>query len=146
MRRSSVLLAVAALGFLVAPASQPAAKASCTGPYLLDADRLVLARGTTTTVEGRGFVAGCRDSMGCEVGPGCDDCDYDEPPATPYDDVRLGLVQGGRTWTLATADAGSAADDRLGWVTWTFDVPAGVRPGRARLVADHGGPVLIRIR
>ncbi len=145
MRRSSLLLGTAAFALLVAPAAHPPAVASCAAPYLVEVDSLVLARGATATIEGRAFVDGCRDSMSCGPGPGCDDCEYDDPPAQPRENVALHLTQGGRTWDLGVSDAGSAEDDRLGWVTWTFEVPKGVKPGRARLVADGGDPTRIRI-
>jgi hypothetical protein len=57
-------------------------------------------------------------------------------------DVALRLRQGDRTWRLATADA----DGGGGQVAWTFELPPGVRPGPARLIADQAGPVRIRIR
>ncbi|WP_147381517.1 hypothetical protein [Nocardioides immobilis] len=145
MRRSSLLLGTAAFALLVAPAAHPPAVASCAAPYLVDVDSLVLARGATATIEGRAFADGCRDSMSCGPGLGCDDCEYDDPPEKPMEDVALQLVQRGRTWDLGVADAESAADDRLGWVTWTFEVPKGVKPGPARLVADGAGPTRIRI-
>lgn len=147
--RLSFLLLVAALGGLaVAPFPKTPASASCTGPYFEVAEGLVLERGTTVTVEGRGFAEGCSDSMGCEVGPGCDDCEYDDPPERPMTEVALVLRQGNRTWELAVDDAGSAADDRLGWTSWTFEVPADVKPGRARLLASPAqpAPVTITIR
>lgn len=145
MRRSPLLLGTAAFALLVAPVVHPPALASCAAPYLIEVDGLVLTRGATATIEGRAFVDGCRDSMSCGPGLGCDDCEYDEPPEQPKEDVALHLVQGGRTWDLDVTDAGSAQDDRLGWVSWTFEVPKGVKPGPARLVADGAGPTRIRI-
>jgi len=64
----------------------------------------------------------------------------------PYDDVALRLRQGGRTWLLGSVDADSAEDGRAGRVTWQVDLPPGVRPGPARLVADHARPVTVRVR
>ena len=60
-------------------------------------------------------------------------------------DIVLSLRQGPRMFTVAVEDAGVAADDTLGQVTWTFTVPDEVRPGPAVLVADTARlPVLIR--
>jgi len=146
MRRSSLLLGTAALAVLLAPSPPPPATASCSGPYLIDTDHLVLERGTTATVEGRSFVDGCQDSVGCQVGFGCDDCEYDEPPERAREDIALRLVQAGRSWDLDVADAGAAADDHLGWVTWSFTVPRSADPGAAKLVAGYERAVKIRIR
>lgn len=132
------------LALAVAPFPKTPAAASCAGPYLKDADRIVLARGATATIEGRSFVDGCQDSMSCSVG--CDSCEYDDPPPTPMEDVGLQLVQRGRTWDLGAADAGTAEGNRLGWVTWTFDLPADAKPGPAKLVPEQAEPVRIRIR
>jgi hypothetical protein len=144
MRRSvlALFLALGALAFVPYP-STPAA-ASCAGPLLeLPADP-VLQRGTALTVEGAGFVEGCRDTMSCSGAPGCESCEYDEPPERPLEDVDLMLVQRGRSWVLATADAGTAEDGRLGRVRWAFELPPQVRPGRAALVTGTD-PVAVRI-
>ena len=141
MRRSFLVLLLALLGLTLLPGGGPAA-ASCAAPTI--EEPTVLVRGTQTSVDGRGFVDGCRDSQGCGVG--CGDCEYDDPPEEPYAAVELRLRQGGRTWVLATEDAGTADDDRLGQVTWTFTVPDGVRPGRARLSTEQSGPVAVRVR
>jgi len=146
MRRSSLLLITTTLGLAVLPFPQPPVSASCAGPYLKDTERLALERGATVTIEGRSFVDGCQDSMSCSVGPGCDSCEYDDPAPRPMEDVRLRLVQRDRTWDLSVADAETAENNRLGWVTWTFDLPAGARPGPARLLPEHSEPVRIRIR
>ena len=106
----------------------------------------MLRPGATATVEGRNFVDGCRDTMSCSGVGGCQSCEYDEPPEEPQQDLTLQLRQQGRTWELATADAASAEDQRLGWVSWTFEVPAGVEPGSARLVAENAQPVAVRVR
>jgi hypothetical protein len=146
MRRSSLLLGSTLLGVVAAPLPHAPARASCAGPYLEDAEHLVLTRGTTAMIEGRAFSSGCSDSIGCSTGIlGCQSC-TDPPPVEPMEDVELALTQGDRTWRLAVADAGSAEDDRLGWVTWTFEVPSGAKPGPARLVVEYAGrPVGIRI-
>ena len=146
MQRRYSLLMAGLLAVVVAPIPHGPASASCAGPSLEDAERLVLRRGTSATVEGRFFVDGCRDTMTCTGVGGCQRCEYDEPPEEPQQDIRLQLRQQGRTWLLDSADAGTAEDDRLGWVTWSFDVPAGVRSGQAKLVADGVQPVDIRVK
>jgi len=146
MRRSSLLLASTLLGLAVLPGPQPSASASCAPPYLEGVDGLELQRGATAMIEGRAFVDGCRDSMSCSVGPGCDSCEYDDPPPAPMKDVELRLVQGARTWPLDRADAGSADDNQQGWVTWTFVVPADAKAGRAMLLPDRADGVHVRLR
>ncbi|QBR90989.1 hypothetical protein [Nocardioides euryhalodurans] len=140
------MLLTALLGVALAPFPQQTASASCAAPYLEAVGRQVLERGAAVTVGGRSFVDGCRDTMTCSTGPGCGSCSYDDLPVRPLEDVVLRLVQGDRSWELAVADADTAANDRLGWVTWVFELPAGVRPGAARLVAEDAQPVRIRIR
>jgi hypothetical protein len=89
MRRSNLVLVMTMLGLAVAPFPQPPAAASCTAPYLENADRLVLERGAAVTIDGRAFVQGCQDSMSCSVGPGCDSCEHADPPPIPMHDVEL---------------------------------------------------------
>lgn len=137
----SSLLALAA-----APFPQTTASASCAAPFLDVSDGLVLRRGAAASIEGRAFADGCRDSMSCSTTLGCDDCEYDDPPPTPMEDVRLSLVQGNRTWRLGVADAETAESNHLGWVTWSFDLPSDAKTGPARLLADHADRVRIRIR
>ena len=143
--RGYSLLMAGLVGLVLAPFPQSAASASCVGPSLQGADALVLDRGGAASVEGRFFVDGCRDTMSCSGVVGCQKCRYDEPPEQPQQDIRLELRQRGHSWTLSTADAGTQGD-RFGEVTWTFDVPEGVAPGRARLVPEGASPVLVRIR
>ena len=144
MRPALLVLLAVLLGLALAPYPPQQASASCVGPYLLDEGHLVLQRGEPAEVQGRAFVDGCRDTMSCSGIPGCEDCEYDEPEPTPYDAVVLRLRQDGHTWILDTADA--TGGNQLGWVTWTVDLPAGGRPGPARLVADHAQPVAAWIR
>ena len=146
MRPALVLPLAALLGLAVAPYPQPPAAASCVAPYLLEEGHLVLDRGRPTEVVGEAFVDGCRDTMSCSGVPGCESCEYDDPEPVPYDDVALRLRQGGRTWLLGSVDADSAEDGRAGRVTWQVYLPPGVRPGPARLVADHARPVTVRVR
>ncbi len=143
-RRCSILVA-GLVGVVLVPFPTTTASAGCAGPSFEDAESLVLHRDSVTSVEGRGFFDGCRDTQSCS-GIGCQSCEYTEPPEEPRQDVRLELRQQGRTWPLATADAGTAEDQQLGWITWTFDLPAGVEPGPARLVADGAQPVEVRVR
>ena len=84
--------------------------------------------------------------MTCSAGLGCDDCEYDDPPPVPYKEVGLRLVQRDRSWELDVADAETAENNHQGWVTWTFDFSGGPQPGPAKLMAEHAGPVRIRIR
>jgi hypothetical protein len=146
MRRGYSLLMVVLLGLVLAPFPQGTATASCAGPSLQAVEGMVLQRSGTASVEGRFFVDGCRDTMSCTGVLGCQKCTYDEPPERPQRDVRLELRQRGHTWLLATADAGTAEEQRPGVVTWTFVVPEGVRPGRARLVADGAQAVVVVAR
>lgn len=147
VRRPSVLLIPVLLAVAVAPFPQSPATASCASPYLEVADRAVLERRSTVTVEGRAFTdGGCQDSMGCTDVLGCGSCTYDDPPAVPMEGVTLRLVQGDREWELAVTDAGSAEDGHLGWVSWTFDLPRAVEPGPARLLTGPAEPVRVRIR
>ena len=83
--------------------------------------------------------------MNCTDSLGCDSCTYDDPPPVPMGDVSLRLQQRNRTWDLGVADAGSAENNHLGWVSWTFELPAGVRSGPATLLPEHAQPVRIRV-
>ena len=51
--------------------------------------------------------------------------------------VELVLRQQGREWPLGTADADGDGD-----ISWDVRVPAGLRPGRARLLTE-GSEVLV---
>jgi hypothetical protein len=147
VHRSSQVLITSLLGLAVLPYPAVPASASCAAPYLEVAERMVLERGETATIEGRAFTGGgCQDSMSCTSSFGCDSCTYDDPPPVPMEDVALRLMQAGRTWDLAVADAGNADDNELGWVTWTFEVPAEADRGPARLLPDDAQPVRIYLR
>jgi hypothetical protein len=141
-----MLLIATLLGLAVLPFPQPPASASCAAPYLQVDRKEELNRGEQVVIEGRAFVHGCRDSMGCTEVLGCTSCEYEEPPERPMQDVWLELVQGDRRWNLGAVDAGTAADNRLGWVTWRFEVPPAAKPGPARLVTDDGEPARVRVR
>ena len=147
VRRSLVLLASLMTGVAVVPFPRAPASASCAAPYLKVADQAVLRRDSTETVEGRAFTdGGCQDSMSCTESLGCSSCEYADPPATPMKDVALRLAQRDRIWILDIADSGSAEDNRLGWVSWTFELPDGVKPGHARLLSERAIPVRVVIR
>ena len=145
MSRRCSLLLLSLLVVVLAPFPSEPASASCAGPELEDVDELVLVRGGTVTVRGSGFVDGCRDSMSCGSGA-CSRCEYDEPPEQPRRDVVLEVRQGGRSWRLGTADAGTRKEQRMGQVTWTVDVPDGLRRGRARLVPEGALPFVVQVR
>lgn len=135
------------LGLAVVPFPQDSASASCAGPGLEGTAPLVLPRHAKVTVEGRGFTrGGCRDSGSCHESFGCQSCTYDDTPAVPLRAVHLRLQQRGHTWTVAVADAGTAKDQHLGRVAWTFELPRGVEAGRARLVPELAEPVWIQVR
>lgn len=143
--RTSLLLIATLLGLATMPFPQTPASASCAAPYVNVPDRLVLQRGATVTIRGRAFVNGCRDHQVCTESLGCESCKYDEPPPTAMGDVGLRLAQRGHTWTLGKADAESS-ENHLGWTSWTFVVPNGVKPGPARLLPEHARPMRVLIR
>jgi hypothetical protein len=146
MRRSSLLLVTVTFGLAAVPFPQAPASASCAAPYLKVGDLLVLHRGSTATIEGRAFTTGgCQDTGACTESFGCESCTQDPPPV-PMEDVSLRLVQRDHAWNLGAVDAGSAEDRHLGWVSWTFDLPAGVKRGPAKLVPEHAQPVRVRIQ
>jgi hypothetical protein len=62
------------------------------------------------------------------------------------EDVGLRLVQGDRRWVLDVADAGTADDNKAGWVIWTFVLPADAKAGSAKLLPEDAEPVPVRIR
>jgi hypothetical protein len=139
-------LAVLVLLGMLSPAGSHPASASCAAPWLEVKPGTVLRRGDPLLVEGRGFVDGCQDTMSCGTGLGCDDCEYDDPPPEPLQDVTLRLTQHDRSWPLASADAETAASGRAGQVAWRFELPPGAKPGRARLSAGPGTTLDVRIR
>lgn len=138
MRR--LLLPALLLGLAVAPFPQQAASADCAGPTILT-DGLDLRRGEEVTVGGRSMVDGCRDVMTCSGVLGCSRCEYADPPPAPLRNVELRLEQGGRSWSLGTADA-----DDAGEATWVVVVPEEARRGAARLVVDGSPKERVRIR
>lgn len=152
MRHTSRALVTALAGLAVLPLPQTPASASCATPRLsiegVESGRArpALMVGESVTVLGRGFVDGC-DDTGSSSTFGCSGDDGSEPSA-PLEDVELVALQGQPTpeqTPLATADAGSAEDDRLGWVTWTFVVPATLTPGPATLTTVGSEALRVRI-
>jgi hypothetical protein len=131
--------------FAGAPWPAERAAASCAAPSLQIGDdtqrRVTIATSATVTVEGRGFVDGCDDSGGqTEWG-----CASDDVTQAPSRDVGLSIRQGAQRWDLGSADAGTAEDNRLGQVTWSFDVPVRLAPGRATLIARGAQPLPVVI-
>lgn len=147
LARTTLALAVA-LTVAAGPWPGEEASASCVAPYL-DVEgargepRPAVAPGARVTVEGRAFVVGC-DDVGTSTMWGCT---VDEgEPVVPMEDIDLQVRQQGRVWTLGSADAGAAEENRLGHLSWTVRLPDGLRPGWASLVADEAQPLRVRIR
>jgi len=140
MRRRRGLTVLAPLGLscaLLGLVPLPAAQASCVGPVFAVGDAVDDARppqvgvlpapGGDVTVSGVWFHTGCDDTG---QGAGCS-----APASTeaPMRDVDLVLQQGDASWILGTQNAASRADRYA--ITWTTQVPTGVRPGPATLRA-----------
>jgi len=146
LARTSALAVVLTVGLALLswPSSVPAS-ASCAGPEILVGGGLrpELPVGGGLKVEGRYFTDGCDDYQQQDVG-GCSS----PPPITmrPFEDVTLQVRQGDRVVDLATTDAGTAAEQQLGEVTWEVVLPADLQPGRAVLVTDQGGRLEVRVR
>jgi hypothetical protein len=141
-RRAGLVVLLLAAGLSPWPAG-PAA-ASCAAPSLVvDGTTLQpphLAAGRLVTVRGRSFVDGCDDTGTSTFG-----CSHDAETPTPLRGVGLRVRQDGHEWALGTADAGTAGDDRLGQVTWRVELPAGVRTGRAILLAEPDARLTVHI-
>lgn len=153
MRPIFLALLTGLLGVAVVPYSDNPAAASCAAPSLSveghDTDQRVrLVPGEEVTVTGRGFVEGCDDTGGSSASPlGCSGDDHEEIE-TPLTDIELVALQGQPTMketSLATADAGTAEDDDLGQITWTFVVPRTLSPGPAVLKTVGSEPLPVRI-
>ncbi|MCW2796782.1 hypothetical protein [Nocardioides sp.] len=133
---------------VTSPWPSPGASASCVGPSIdvlgSPLDRPELARATPVIVAGQHFVNGCNDTGSRDAGG----CDNDEQRETeiPLTDVELTLQQGRSQWSLGSADAGTAGDNELGQLSWEFELPAHVRPGAARLLADGVPRLAVLIR
>ena len=135
MRPATLAVLVLLAGLWAGPWSTGPAAASCVGPSL-EGEHLVLAESGENSVTGTFFFDNCNDTNTCEPGCGCT-----REKTRPSQDVVLRLHQGGHTWTLATADA----DDD--WeVTWAFELPPDVEPGRAELEAEGASSVSVPVR
>jgi hypothetical protein len=152
VRPSFVALLTALLGLAVVPYPAAPATASCAAPWLsFDGDfpgrgRVEVVRGEELTVQGRGFVEGCDDTGGGSAF-GCSGEDVRELEK-PLQDVELVVLQGQPTMEqtpLAVADAEGAVDDHLGWITWTFIVPASLDPGPAIIKTEGSEPLRVRV-
>lgn len=67
-------------------------------------------------------------------GGGCDDSNLPFWPEPPQREVRIEMRQEGKTWSLATADAGGPPDYTI---EETLEVPRGAEPGRAVVVVHR---------
>ena len=138
-RRRAWLLYLALLALALTPVRLGSAVASCAAPSLVvegTRGRPVIDQAMDLTVDGRAFVHGCDDTGAVTVNAfGCESSEQRER-TTPMRNVRLLLQQGDERWVLGAEDAGSAADSRLGHISWRVRVPADVEAGPAALVAD----------
>ena len=60
MRPAPAILLAALTTATLLPFGQQPAAASCAGPYLTDADHLVLHHGTSAEIDGAAFADGCQ--------------------------------------------------------------------------------------
>ena len=152
MRPSFLALLAGLSGLALVPYPDAPSAASCAGPRLSieghgqNSPKWVdLVAGEKVTVTGRWFVTGCDDVGEGSSGLGCAG---DEETEVPLEGVELVALQGRSSSdqvTLAVADAGSAADNELGQVTWTFTVPDSLSAGPALLKAEGTEPLRVRI-
>lgn len=155
MRPIFLALLTGLLGVAVVPYPDSPAAASCAAPSLAidgketEQRRIPLVPGEEVTVTGRGFSTGCDDTGEQSVIPGCSgDDESDEEPVEPMQDVELVVLQGRQDpeqTSLAVADAGTAEENELGQVTWTFVVPDTLAPGPAVLKTVGSEPLPVRI-
>ncbi len=140
-RRARLLLLGAPAALLVSPWPPATTDRPCAAPTIAIEGAppgvVALHRGQQVTVTGRGFVEGCGNPGSGPV-PGCNRTEPAAEP-TPMAGVELELL-GGRVTRRATAlgraDAGTAADGRLGRVTWTVEIPDGQATGPAALQVE----------
>ena len=131
------------LGAALLPVPISGASASCAAASidLVDSATRELRPGEPLTVRGDGFRLGCDDHGSVTVG--AFGCSHEEREVeTPMRDVDLVLRQGRNSWVLDTQDAGTAAENQLGNVTWHVELPLDLQPGRAVLVAHESGTQL----
>jgi hypothetical protein len=131
---SVAVLVTSAVGLgLFAPVGAPA---SCAGPVLsfqgVSANETSpsipeIHRGQPVNIRGSFFFDGCNDAG--SQGPGCSK--RKNVAQVPARDVELVLSQGGKSWSLATADAAEGSYE----IVWNIMLPAEVRPGSATFTA-----------
>jgi hypothetical protein len=152
VRPSLVALLTVLLGLAVVPYPAAPAAASCAAPWLSfdgerpGRERVEVARGEELTVLGRGFVSGC-DDQGEVSAFSCSGNDVGQAEE-PMVDIELYVAQQRPTYTqvsLGMADAGTAEDNRLGWVTWTFTVPETMRLGGAQIWTEGSESLRVRV-
>ena len=122
MRRMAAGLVGIGLALATVPLLIGTAQASCAGPEIDVSPKTALASGQLT-MTGRGFAAGCNDTIINGQTP---------PAAAPTTGIRLVFVQNGRSASLGTVDANAQ---------YTFNsvvaVPAWARPGQASVRAGE---------
>lgn len=149
LRRAPAALVVLGLVAVAGPTgwADPAV-AGCVAPQLRTAGttwadgtapalRAEVRPGADLLVEGRAFRDGCDDYGGSST-LGCGPTVQED--VRPASDVVLRVEQGGRSWPLGDADADASYE-----VAWRVELPADLRPGRARLVADGSEPLRLRV-
>jgi len=128
--------ALALIGVGVAFVPMGGATASCAAASLevgSGATPPRLSVGSEISVDGQSFVNGCDDG-GSQSVLGCSTSEGEQE--TPRSDVTLVIRQDGREFKLGTENAGVAADNELGQISWEAILPPGVRPGPAVLNAE----------
>lgn len=136
-RRACAVLVVAATCLVL---FSPAGSASCVGPQIAvgavvpepgdpSPAPTTLQPGQQIVVTGRYFHSGCEDT----VAYGCTGRQPPSDPEAPETGVVLTLVQGDRSWQLATADAGGRETNYA--ISWQVTIPADAADGAATLRA-----------
>ena len=138
MRPLPVTLLATLLGLTLVPFPEVGASASCAGPEFTE-KRVVLTRDGEQSVSAKWLHDGCDDTGSCTVG--CSGSCETEDSETPMESVELRITQMGRSWSLGTVDADEDYD-----ATWTFTLPAGVEPGKARLLTTTIRPMEVTVR
>ena len=112
----SVLLLCSALAVWAASSGGSGAQCARVAPGV---EPTRAGPGETFVLSGGGF------------GGGCDDTNLPFEPEPPQQNVRIEMRQEGKTWHLATVDAGGPPDHR---VEATLEVPEDAEPGGAVVV------------
>ncbi len=120
------------------PFPEVGASAGSVGPEFVE-KRIVLTHDGEQTVRAKWLHDGCDDTGTCST-TGCDDCEMADEER-PSENVGLRITQMGRSWLLGTVDADADYN-----ATWTFELPAQVHPGKARLLGTGLPPRAIPIR